>query len=65
MRTLRLALVALCLAPTLSGCLAVGAAALATDVAVGTVSTAVKTAGNVGEAVIDVATPGDDDDDDR
>ncbi|WP_291843141.1 hypothetical protein [Maricaulis sp.] len=51
------------LAPVLSGCIVIGAAALATDVAVGTAGAAVRTVGAVGGAAIDVVTPGDDDDD--
>ncbi len=65
MRQLRPLLVLLAAAPLLNGCLALGAAALVTDVAVGTVGTAAETAVNVGGAAIDAVTPGDDEDDDR
>ena len=51
------------LAPALSGCLVIGATALAADVAIGTAGAAVRTAGAIGGAAIDVVTPGDDDDD--
>ena len=61
MTSLRLALIVLLLAPSLSGCLVVGTAALATDVAIGTVGTAV----DVGAAAIDVVIPGDDEDEDE
>ncbi|WP_300542109.1 hypothetical protein [Maricaulis sp.] len=65
MRTVRALILALLLAPLLQGCLAVGAAALATDVAIGTVGTAVGAAGAVGGAAVDVVTPGKDDDEDE
>lgn len=65
MRRLRIFLLPLLLAPSLSGCLAIGAAALVTETAVGTAGLAVKTVGAVGGAAIDVVTPGDDDDEDR
>jgi hypothetical protein len=65
MKTIRILLISLLLAPTLSGCLAIGVAALATDVAVGTAGTVIKTAGAVGGAAIDVVTPDGDDDDDE
>jgi hypothetical protein len=65
MKTIRPILIALLLAPSLSGCLALGAAAVVTDVAVGTAGTVIKTAGNVGGAAIDIVTPGDDEDDDN
>jgi len=65
MRKLRFALLALMLAPSLSGCLMIGAAALVTDVTVTTVGTTLETAVNVGGAAIDAVTPGDKDDDDE
>ncbi|MFT6660950.1 MAG: hypothetical protein ACJA0K_000934 [Maricaulis maris] len=52
------------LAPALSGCLVIGATALAADVAIGTAGAAVRTAGAVGGAAIDVVTPDGDDDGD-
>jgi hypothetical protein len=64
MRKLRIALIAILIAPALNGCLAIGAAALVTDVAVGTVGTVLETTVNVGGAAIDAVTPGDDDKDD-
>ena len=63
MRQLKIILISLLVAPALSGCVAIGAAALVTDVAVGTVGTAIETTGNVAGAAIDVVTPGDDEDD--
>lgn len=65
MRKLRPLIILLVAAPMLNGCLALGAAALVTDVAVGTVGTAVDAATTVGGAAIDVVTPGDDDDEDE
>lgn len=66
MRKARALLALIALAPMLSGCLVVGAAAAVTDVAVGTAGMAVGAAGAVGGAAIDAVTPGDDDDkDDR
>ncbi len=65
MRRLRILLLTLFIAPSLSGCLAIGAAALVTETAVGTAGMAVKTVARVGGAAIDVVTPGDDDDDDE
>lgn len=65
MRQLRPLLVLLAALPLLSGCLALGTAALVTDVAIGTIGTAVETTAKVGGAAIDVVTPGDDDEDDR
>ncbi|MBR9824706.1 MAG: hypothetical protein GYB36_02750 [Alphaproteobacteria bacterium] len=64
MRQLRPLIFLLAVAPLLNGCLALGTAALVTDVAVGTVGTAVGAATAVGGAAIDVVTPGDDDEDD-
>lgn len=61
MRRLRPAFIAVLLAPLLNGCLVVGAASLATDVAVGTVGAAA----NVGSAVIGAAIPDGDDKDDE
>ena len=56
--------VVLCL--PMGGCVALGAAALVTDVAVSTVGTAIETTGNVAEGAIDLALPdGDDDEDDN
>jgi len=62
-KQLRPFLLLLAAAPLLNGCLAIGAAALVTDVAVGTVGNTVEAAVKVGGAAIDVVTPGDDDDD--
>lgn len=64
MRKIRFAFLAVLLAPSLSGCLMMGAAALVTDVAVTTVGTTLETAVNVGGAAIDAVTPGDKDEDD-
>ncbi|MBO6878268.1 MAG: hypothetical protein JJ873_12740 [Maricaulis sp.] len=63
MRRLRLLLLSLIIAPSLSGCLALGAAALVTDVAVGTAGTVVGTAGKVGGAAVGAVLPGGDDED--
>ncbi len=65
MRKLRPLLFLLAAAPLLNGCLAIGAAALVTDVAVGTVGNTVEAAAKVGGTAIDVITPGDDDEDER
>ncbi len=64
MKRLRLFAFLFCLSPLLSGCLAIGAAALVTETAIGTVGTVAETAINVGGAAVDAVTPGDDDDDD-
>ena len=64
MRRLRLLFLSLLIAPTLSGCLAIGAAALVTDVAVGTVGTVVGTAGKVGGAAVGAVLPDGDEDED-
>jgi hypothetical protein len=65
MRKARALILALMLAPLLQGCLAMGAASLAADVAIGTAGAAIGTAGAIGGAAIDVVTPGDDDEDDN
>ncbi|MBO6797324.1 hypothetical protein [Maricaulis sp.] len=65
MRRLRLFLLTLLIAPSLSGCLAIGAAALVTDVAVGTAGTVVGTAGKVGGAAVGAVLPGGNDDEDE
>lgn len=64
MKRLRSILVILALAPALSGCLALGAAALVTETAVGTVGTVAETAINVGGAAVDAVIPDGDDDED-
>ncbi|WP_420433798.1 hypothetical protein [Hyphobacterium sp.] len=65
--TVRRALVLLSLvisAPALSGCLVIGATSMVAETAIRTTGTALETAGNVGEAVVRTAIPGDGDDDD-
>ncbi|WP_338245811.1 hypothetical protein [Maricaulis maris] len=64
MRRILTLIAVLGLAPALSGCIVIGATALAADVAIGTTGAAVRTAGAVGGAAIDVIIPGDSDDDD-
>ncbi|WP_421787747.1 hypothetical protein [Hyphobacterium sp.] len=51
-------------APVLSGCLVIGATSMVAETAVRTTGTALETAGNVGEAVVRTAIPGDGNDDD-
>ena len=65
MRRLRLIILTALIAPTLSGCLAIGAAALVTGAAVGTAGTVVGTAGKVGGAAVGAILPGGDDDGDE
>lgn len=70
-RRFLIALSLLFLAPALSGCLVIGATSMVAETAVRTTGTALETAGNVGEAVVRTAIPGDgegdqdDDDQDR
>lgn len=52
-------------APALSGCIAIGVTSMVAETAVRTTGTVLETAGNVGEAVIKTAIPGDGDDDDN
>lgn len=52
-------------APALSGCLVIGATSMVAETAIRTTGTALETAGNVGEAVVRTAIPGDGDDDDE
>lgn len=51
-------------APALSGCLVIGATSMVAETAVRTTGTVLETAGNVGEAVVRTAIPGDGEDDD-
>jgi len=64
MRYLRPILLLALIAPSLSGCLVIGATALVADVAIGTAGTAVKAVGAVGGAAIDLVLPDSDDDED-
>lgn len=52
-------------APGLSGCLVIGATSMVAETAIRTTGTALETAGNVGEAVVRTAIPGDGEDDDE
>ena len=63
-RRLILVLGLLVAAPALSGCLVIGATSMVAETAVRTTGTALETAGNVGEAVVRTAIPGDGEDDD-
>ena len=65
MRKFKLLVLMTLAAPLLSGCLVIGAAALATDVTVKAVGTTVGVAAGVGGAAIDLVIPdGDDEDED-
>jgi hypothetical protein len=63
MRKFKIILLMALSAPLLSGCLVIGAAALATDVTVKAVSTTVGVAAGVGGAAIDLVVPDGDDED--
>jgi hypothetical protein len=52
-------------APALSGCLVIGATSMVAETAVRTTGTALETAGNVGEAVVRTAIPGDGEDEEE
>ena len=65
MSKLRPLLLALALAPSLSGCVAIGATALAADVAIGVTGDVLEGGVNAAGAAIDIVTPdGDDEDED-
>lgn len=64
MKYLRPILLLALIAPTLSGCVVIGATALVADVALGTAGAAVKTVGAVGGAAVDLVLPDSDDNSD-
>ena len=64
MRKFRILILMALATPLLSGCLVIGAAALATDVTVKVVSTTVGAAVGLGGAAIDLVIPDGDDDED-
>ena len=63
MRRLRLLLLSLIIAPSLSGCLVIGATALVAGTAAGAAGAVVGTAGKVGGAAVGAIIPGGDDED--
>jgi len=64
-RRITLLLSILIAAPALSGCLVIGATSMVAETAIRTTGTVLETAGNVGEAVVRTAIPGDGEDDDE
>ena len=65
MRKIVISTLALIMIPALSGCMVIGGAALVTGIAVGTVTTVVKTTASVGGAVIGAVIPDNNEDEER